>query len=105
MKSILFISLLILVASAQNCKKDGGSKGDDSVCAAPNGSNSQYCCLYWSLEADGDKTEGWLCSPVPSDESDDSAEVEGVKAEAYCDNALLMKVSFFVAAIVSLFAF
>ena len=40
-----------------------------------------------------------------TDAADDVADALGVDYESYCDNALLMKVSFFVASLVALFAF
>ena len=106
MKSLLFIALLVLVASAINdCKKSGEDKGDDSKCIAPNGTTGLFCCVYSKVEFLGVEAESWTCGLAPAENADDSVEVAGISGEYYCDNAFLMKVSFVVAAVVSLFAF
>ena len=75
----------------------------------PNGTDSLWCCLYTKASVLGIESETWTCGwGVTTDSDDDTTGISdafGADYESYCDNALLMKVSFFVAALVAFFAF
>ena len=108
MKYFLFLSFFVLLATAQSC-----SKGDDGPCmdTKPNITvdSATWCCVYTWYQFDGsDKVEAYACGWGYSDEYKDaldSVEVDGVDGDSYCANAILMKVSFFVAALAALLAF
>ena len=108
MKYFLLISLVVLIASAQDCKISGEDKGDDSKCANLTGGGDRAVCCYFTRLGDA---KAWTCGWVPTEAEqeayDKAADALGddYDAEAYCDNAFLMKVSFFVVAITALFAF
>ena len=113
MKSFLFLALLIVVATSQNCETSDGGKGDDSVC----GTNE--CCWYNRVGS----VETWTCGLYLSPEDIEALEKAAEEAcelapdlceaaeevedeyESYCDNAVLMKVSFFVVAFISFLMF
>ena len=80
------------------------------MCSAPNGTNLTYCCIYQRTKILGIESKTWTCGPMPVETEADStdndvADALGAEYEAYCDNALLMKVSIFVASLAALFAF
>ena len=110
MKYFLLISLIAALALAQDNTEtqlsvlgDTCKKGDDSTCNPEEGKDGN-CCMYIRLG----ESESWLCSVRPTQAQLDAAEevdTSDIDAEAYCDNAILAKVSFFVVALVALFAF
>ena len=120
MKSIFFITLLglLLLTNAQDsgttdstdtttsytCEK-GDADLEDKNCKGGKDADGNYyypdwCCAYLRW---GD-AETWTCSLAPT-EGYDYSSLYGDDFDYYCDNAFLMKVSFFVAALTALFVF